>query len=161
MMKLSAAIAVLLASTFSFTTTTTDALPTDSNSKIVVPLHTNTRFQHDPSISMRNAQARYSRFSSSPVVSNKIAVENDSDKLQAKPNKGNIPLKVIQNDVQYVGKVYVGTPPQELELNFDTGSADLWFGKLLFLFDPFSIVHQKHFPFSLFYLIIVIIKKIN
>lgn len=37
-----------------------------------------------------------------------------------------VPTEDMQYDSIYLSEVYVGTPPQKLLLNFDTGSADTW-----------------------------------
>ncbi len=39
---------------------------------------------------------------------------------------GEVPAEDIQNDAFYLTPVSIGTPPQVLNLNIDTGSADLW-----------------------------------
>ena len=39
---------------------------------------------------------------------------------------GEVPAEDIQNDTEYLASVGIGTPAQNLLLDFDTGSADLW-----------------------------------
>ena len=39
---------------------------------------------------------------------------------------GTVPAEDEQNDSEYLCQVNIGTPPQSLTLDFDTGSADLW-----------------------------------
>ena len=39
---------------------------------------------------------------------------------------GKVPASVIQNDVEWLCPVKIGTPAKVYNLNFDTGSADLW-----------------------------------
>ncbi|KAL0092318.1 rhizopuspepsinogen precursor [Phycomyces blakesleeanus] len=44
---------------------------------------------------------------------------------------GIVPMIDYEGDVEYYGTIKVGTPPQSLKLDFDTGSADLWFASTL------------------------------
>ncbi|PWY85087.1 acid protease [Aspergillus heteromorphus CBS 117.55] len=39
---------------------------------------------------------------------------------------GEVPAEDVQNDSMYLATVGIGTPAQNLKLDFDTGSADLW-----------------------------------
>jgi len=39
---------------------------------------------------------------------------------------GNVPAEDIENNAEYLATVTIGTPGQQLALDFDTGSADLW-----------------------------------
>lgn len=51
---------------------------------------------------------------------------NSVKTIQSRPVK--VPAKVILYDLQYLCPVTIGTPGRVFNLNFDTGSADLWVG---------------------------------
>ncbi|KAI7862511.1 rhizopuspepsin 2 precursor [Spinellus fusiger] len=108
-MKLTASIAALLAvCAFS-----AEAAPVVS--KPIIPLQINPNFQPNVTRSINNARAKYHKFLTSDGLS----------------SFGALPVIDFSNDVEYYGTVQVGTPPQNLKLNFDTGSADLWFASTL------------------------------
>jgi len=39
---------------------------------------------------------------------------------------GDIPAEDVENNAEYLAAISIGTPPQTVNLDFDTGSADLW-----------------------------------
>lgn len=47
-------------------------------------------------------------------------------KKDASGKLGDVPAEDIQNDSEYLACVDIGTPAQAMDLNFDTGSSDLW-----------------------------------
>lgn len=66
------------------------------------------------------------KFGVSFVAGGKATVQH---KLQYKDRHGRIgkvPANVIQNDLEWLCPVKIGTPAKVYNLNFDTGSADLW-----------------------------------
>ena len=82
----------------------------------------------DASKSVQRAQSKDARYYVKAFHDNDISMINLTISTTQR-QQGVIPLEDNGYDLEYYGTVSVGTPPQELKLNFDTGSSDLWFGK--------------------------------
>ncbi|KAG0287597.1 hypothetical protein BGZ96_008491 [Linnemannia gamsii] len=74
-----------------------------------IPLTRNPHFKHNTRAQMAKLNKRY------PGV-NILA-----------GSSGNVPLTDVSPDLEYYGTVSVGTPAQNVKLDFDTGSSDIWF----------------------------------
>lgn len=67
-----------------------------------------------------------SNFRVSHAVGGKTTVPNQLRFKDKHGRIGKVPASVIQNDVEWLCPVKIGTPRKVYNLNFDTGSADLW-----------------------------------
>ncbi|CAG8983734.1 hypothetical protein HYALB_00006303 [Hymenoscyphus albidus] len=67
-----------------------------------------------------DAHASFHKFGGSSITSRFLAKKGDDD------SAGKVSAEDIQNDSLYLCPVQIGTPAQTLNLDFDTGSADLW-----------------------------------
>ncbi|KAH7060206.1 rhizopuspepsin 2 precursor [Linnemannia elongata] len=74
-----------------------------------VPLTRNPHFKHNTRAQMAKLNKRY------PGVNIRAG------------SSGKVPLTDVSPDLEYYGTVSVGTPAQNVKLDFDTGSSDIWF----------------------------------
>ncbi|KAI9012059.1 rhizopuspepsin 6 precursor [Phycomyces nitens] len=115
-MKLSASIAALLAiASFSAVKAapTVSTVPTGNTHTFT--LTNNPSFKPNATRAVLKARGKYARFSNDPTTF----------------ASGTVPMIDYGGDIEYYGTVKVGTPAQSLKLDFDTGSADLWFASTL------------------------------
>lgn len=61
-----------------------------------------------------------------PPRSPKNPWRRNADNITAGAGKGEVSARPELFDIEYLAPVEIGTPPQTLNLNFDTGSSDLW-----------------------------------
>lgn len=65
------------------------------------------------------------QFTDKPV-GGRAHVRQVLQKKSADDEVGQVGADDVQNDAMYLAEVGIGTPTQKLNLDFDTGSADLW-----------------------------------
>ncbi|KAG0166134.1 hypothetical protein DFQ28_009043 [Apophysomyces sp. BC1034] len=78
-----------------------------------VPMVPNPNFKRNATASVLRTQAKYA-----PYVTHAFS-------------GGKVPMTDYQNDIMYYGQIEIGTPPQKFNLDFDTGSSDLWIASTL------------------------------
>ncbi|KAL7335015.1 hypothetical protein PS15p_200559 [Mucor circinelloides] len=91
-------------------------------------------------ISLLGAQFQLEKRNSTAVVSTRDRIRHALAKFGLKASYGTdletsnrdhdatptVDLNTAMVDVEYIGRIQIGHPPQEFYLNFDTGSADIW-----------------------------------
>ncbi|KAI8394227.1 syncephapepsin precursor [Radiomyces spectabilis] len=92
------------------------AAPVENTAPVVrMDLQRNPDFHANATYAVIKAQRKYAKYT-----------------IQTKSIKpGSVSMTDYLYDVEYYGVVKVGTPPQSLKLDFDTGSSDMWFASTL------------------------------
>ncbi|KAI9012061.1 aspartic proteinase IV [Phycomyces nitens] len=115
-MKLSTSIAALLAiASFSAVKATPAVSTVPTGNTHTFTLTNNPNFKPNATRSVLKAKRKYARFSNKFATFASVTV----------------PVIDYGGDIEYYGTIDVGTPAQSLKLDFDTGSADLWFASTL------------------------------
>lgn len=61
-----------------------------------------------------------------PAIAGKARIHHVLQKKSEDSKVGEVGADDMQNDLMYLASVSIGTPPQILKLDFDTGSSGLW-----------------------------------
>lgn len=91
-----------------------------------MPLTRNKAFSHPPGFAAYARAARRYNFDAPTVVGRKGVVFRKAPSGTGESTEAEVPANDVQNDLEYVVPVTIGTPGVTLNLDFDTGSSDLW-----------------------------------
>ncbi|KAG1442111.1 hypothetical protein G6F56_011202 [Rhizopus delemar] len=91
-----------------------------SGKKINIPLSKNSDYKPNAKNAIQKVLAKYH--------SHRNLSSGNSSSTES---TGSVPVTDYYNDIEYYGRVTVGTPGVTLKLDFDTGSSDLWFASSL------------------------------
>ncbi|KND90046.1 Endothiapepsin [Tolypocladium ophioglossoides CBS 100239] len=95
------------------------AFPTAPSGKFSVTASHNSNFQPHGPVALAKAYQKFNK----PLPADLSAAIQGLGKRQSTGSVANVPQ---QYDSEYLAAVQIGTPPQTLNLDFDTGSSDLW-----------------------------------
>ncbi|KAI1307895.1 hypothetical protein EDD11_004367 [Mortierella claussenii] len=103
-----------------------DAAPHSTAQGHLVPLHSNPNHKKDFRAAMAKVGRRYPQLNM-PKILHRRQEHARRGPAQNIGISGRVSVANIHPDYEYIGAVDVGSPAQTLMLNFDTGSADIWF----------------------------------